>query len=141
MEAASKWEPHNKNKHRREEYSGQAPEGVMVIFSRTEARSNLGYHPPFRWEIYAKLPAATSRLPWLENSITFDRSDQPKHLVDIGRFPLVVSTVIETVRATKVFMHGGTDFNLLYWDTFKRLKIGIDKLCPVKGLITGVVLG
>ena len=36
-------------------------------------------------------------LPWLEHPITFDKSYQPEHSIDVGRFPLVVSVVLETV--------------------------------------------
>ena len=83
---------------------------------------------------------AMTRLHWLEYPITFDESDQPKHSVDVVRFPLVISVVLETIRATKIFMDGGSDSNLIYWDTFERLKIGIDKLRPPRGPITGIVL-
>jgi len=83
--------------------------------------------------------AITTRLPWSEHPITFNESDQPEHSVDIGCFPSVVSAVLETVRATKIFMDGGSDSNLIYWDTFKRLKIGTDKLHPPKGPITRIV--
>jgi hypothetical protein len=53
----------------------------------------------------------------------------------------VVSAVLETVRAAKIFMDGGSDFNLIYWGTFKRLKIGIDKLRPPRDPITRIVSG
>ena len=76
--------------------------------------------------------AAMTRLHWSEYPITFDESDQPEHSVDIGRFPLVVSAVLETVRATKIFMDERSDSNLIYWDTFERLKIGIDN-CAHQG--------
>jgi hypothetical protein len=82
-----------------------------------------------------------TRLPASEHPITFDESDQPEHSVDVGRFPLVVSVVLETICSTKVFMDGGSDSNLIYWDTFKKLKIGLDKLCPPRGPITGIVPG
>jgi hypothetical protein len=36
-------------------------------------------------------------------------------------------------------MDGGSDSKLIHWDTFGRLKIGIDKLHPPRGLITGIV--
>jgi hypothetical protein len=78
-------------------------------------------------------------LPWLEHLITFDESDQPEHSVDVDRFPLVVSAVLETVRTTKIFMDEGSDFNLIYWDTFERLKIGTEKLRPPRGPITRIV--
>ena len=82
-----------------------------------------------------------TQLPWLEHPITFDESDQPEHSVDIGRFPLVISAVLKTVRATMILMDGGSDSNLIYWDTFERLKIGTDKLRPPRGPITRIVPG
>jgi hypothetical protein len=38
-------------------------------------------------------------------------------------------------------MDGGSDSNLIYCDTFERLKIDIDKLHPPRGPITGIVPG
>ena len=73
-----------------------------------------------------------TQLPW---------SEQLEHSVDVGRFPLVVSVVLETVHATKIFLEGGSDSNMIYWDTFKRLKIGTDKLRPPRGPITEIVPG
>jgi hypothetical protein len=61
--------------------------------------------------------------------------------VDVERFLLVVSTVLETVLTTKVFMDGGSDSNLMYWDTFEKLKISVDKLHPAKGPITRIMPG
>ena len=98
-------------------------------------------HTPVVWEAHAAAAAPTFRLPWSEHPITFDESDGPEHSVDIGRFPLVVSTVLETVRGTMIFMDGGSDSNLIYWDTFEKLKISTDKLRPPRGLITGIVPG
>ena len=53
----------------------------------------------------------------------------------------MVSEVLEAIRTTKIFMDGGSDSNLIYWDTFKRLKIGMDKLCSLKGMLTEIVPG
>jgi hypothetical protein len=97
-------------------------------------RSDSGHAPTVR-EAHA---AATTWLPWSEHLVTFDESDQPKHSVDIGRFPLVISAVLKTIRATKIFMDKGSDSNLIYWDTFERLKISTDKLRPPRGPITRI---
>ena len=37
-------------------------------------------------------------LKWSECSITFVRDDHPDHVIEAGRFPLVVSTVVEGVK-------------------------------------------
>ena len=90
----------------------------MTIHTHTGIRSDLGRTPAVR-EAHVVVPTAMTLLPWSEHPITFDESDQPEHLVDVGRFPLVVSVVLETVRATKIFMDGGSDSNLIYWTLSK----------------------
>jgi hypothetical protein len=112
----------------------------MAICTHTGAWPDSGHTPAVR-EAHITVPAIMTRLPWSEQPITFDESDQLKHSVDVGRSPLVVSAVLKTVRATKVFTDGGSDSNLIYWDTFKKLKISTNKLCPPKGPITRIVPG
>ena len=112
----------------------------MTIRAHTGTRPDSG-HTPAIWEAHVAAPATTTRLPWLEHLITIDENDQPEHSIDVGRFPLVVSVVLETVHATKIFLEGGSDSNMIYWDTFKRLKIGTDKLHPPRGPITVIVPG
>ena len=82
-----------------------------------------------------------TQLPWSEHLITFDESDQPEHSVDIDSPPLVSSAVLKTVYATKISMDGGSDSNMIYWDTFKKLKIDTDNLHPPRGPITEIVPG
>jgi hypothetical protein len=61
-------------------------------------------------------------LRWSEWSITFDRTNHPDQVVKAGRFHLVVSAVIETVRMTKILMDEGNGINILYKDAFDKLK-------------------
>ena len=129
------WSTPQGDNRRRKGHSKQTLKGVMTIRAQTGIRSNSGHAPAVR-EAYAATPAMTTRLPWSEH-----QSDQPEHSVDVGRFPLVVSVILETIRATKIFVDGGSDSNLIYWDTFKRLKINIDKLRPPRGSIIKIVLG
>lgn len=49
-------------------------------------------------------------------------------MVEAGRFPLVVSVVIENVRMTKILMDGGSDINILYKYAFDRPNMDIRKL-------------
>ena len=46
----------------------------------------------------AAAPVVPIYLKWLERSITFVRDDHPDHVIEAGRFPLVVSTVVEGVK-------------------------------------------
>ena len=98
---------------RRKGHSKQTLKRVMTIHAHTGIRLDFGHTPAVR-EAYATTPATTTRLPWSAHPITFGESDQPEHLVDVGRSPLVVSAVLETIRATKIFMDGGSDSNLIY---------------------------
>ena len=112
----------------------------MAIHAHTRTWSDMG-HPPVIREAHTTAPMVTIWLPWSEHPISLDESDQPKHSGNVSRFPLVVSAVLETVRTTKIFMDGGRDSNLIYWDTFEKLKIGMDKLRPPRGSITRIVPG
>jgi hypothetical protein len=47
-------------------------------------------------------------LKWSECSITFVWDDHPDLVIEVGRFPLVVSMVVEGVKMTRVLMDGIT---------------------------------
>ena len=112
----------------------------MTIRPHTGIWLDLGHTPAVR-KAHTVTPTAMTQLPWSEHPITFNESGQPEHSVDVSRFPLVISTILETICATKILIDRGSDSNLIYWDTFKRLKIGIDKLRPPRGPITRIVPG
>jgi hypothetical protein len=85
----------------------------MTICAHTGIWSDTGHLPIIR-EAHTMTSVATTRLPWSEPPITFDKNDQPEHSIDVGRFPVVISAVLETIYATKIFMDGGSDSNLIY---------------------------
>jgi hypothetical protein len=120
MATLSRGTPQGDNR-RRKGRSKQTLKRVMSICAHTGIRSDSGHTPVVR-EAYAAAPVMMTRLPWSEHPITFDESDQPKHSVDVDRFPLVVSAVLKIVCATKIFMDGESDSNMIYWDTFKKTK-------------------
>jgi hypothetical protein len=49
-------------------------------------------------------------------------------VVEAGRFHLVVSAVIETMRMRKILMDEGSGINILYKDAFDKLNVDIRKL-------------
>jgi hypothetical protein len=49
-------------------------------------------------------------------------------VVEDGRFPLVVTAVIENTRVMKILMDGGSGINILYKDAFDKLNVDIRKL-------------
>jgi hypothetical protein len=62
-------------------------------------------------------------LRWLESTITFDRSDHPSSVPQLGRCPLVVDPVIGMKRLTKVLMDGGNNLNIMYTETLDAMGI------------------
>jgi hypothetical protein len=56
------------------------------------------------------------------------RADHPDQVVKVGRFPLVVTVVIENTRVTKILMDGGSGINIFYKDAFDMLNVDIRKL-------------
>ena len=73
-------------------------------------------------------PAAPLYLRWSERPITYDRTDHLDRVVEAGRFPLVVTMVIENMRVTKILMDGGSGINILYKVAFDKLNVDIRKL-------------
>jgi hypothetical protein len=57
-----------------------------------------------RREVYATELAASAFLKWSESAITFDRSNHPSSVLQLGRCQLVVDPIIGTNRLTKVLM-------------------------------------
>lgn len=60
-------------------------------------------------------------LKWSETAITFDRTDHSNHILQLGRFPLVVSTIVGETCLTKVLMDSRSSLNLLYARTYDAL--------------------
>ena len=71
--------------------------------------------------------------------ITFNRDDHPDHVIEAGRFPLVVSTVIGGVKMTNVLMDGESGINILYKDAFEKLNIETSKLRLPHSLFHGII--
>ena len=63
----------------------------------------------------------------LERPVTYDQTNHPDQVVEAGRFPLVVTAVIENMRVTKIMMDGGSGINILYKDAFDKLNVDIRK--------------
>jgi hypothetical protein len=52
------------------------------------------------------------------------------HVIEAGRFPLVVRAVVGGVKMIKVLMDRGSSINIPYKDVFEKLNIETRKLCP-----------
>jgi hypothetical protein len=79
-------------------------------------------------QIYATALVAPLYLCWLEWPITYNQTDHLDQVVEAGRFPLVVTTVIKNTRVTNTLMDGDSGINILYKDAFDKLNVDIRKL-------------
>jgi hypothetical protein len=80
-------------------------------------------------------------LRWSELAITFDRSDHPSSVPQLGRCPLVVDPIIGTKRLTKVLMAGGNGFNIMYAETLDAMGIDRPRIWPSGVPFHGMVPG
>jgi hypothetical protein len=60
-------------------------------------------------------------LKWLKTMLTFDRKDHPDHVLQLGRFPLIINPIIGKTCLSRVLMNGGSSLNLLYAETYDAM--------------------
>ena len=73
--------------------------------------------------VNAMEPAGPQWLRWSEQPITWSRADHPPRIDDLGQLALVVVPQVGGYTLNKVLMDGGSSINILYYDTFKRVKL------------------
>ena len=83
--------------------------------------------PPFLW--------------WSESAITFDRTDHLDVVPHPGRYPLVVDSIVDPKRLTKVLMDGGSGFNIMYANMLDIMGVDRTHLRPIQVPFHGVVPG
>ena len=75
-------------------------------------------------DVYALEPVAPKFNPWSSCPITFDHRDHPTSIRHLGSTALVLDPIINGYHLTRVLMDGGSNLNLIYQDTVR--KMGID---------------
>jgi hypothetical protein len=85
-----------------------------------------------RREVVAAAPApkAAPRHRWMETSISFDASDCPKSMAEVGQLPLLVSPTTVNVKLYHVLIDGGAALNLISLAALKKLQMPMLKLQP-----------
>ena len=79
-----------------------------------------------------------SFLRWSESTITFDRSDHPKSVPQLGRYPLLADSIISTKQLTKVLMDGGSGLNIIIaFEELTVIKEGTAEEAPDSKRSTG----
>src|SRR3954463_7581707 len=86
-------------------------------------------------------PAWPRWLNWSEQPITWTRDDHPLVVDNPGALALVVSLQFEGYTLDKVLMDGGSNINILYYETFRRMGLTQKQLQPSNTVFHGIVLG
>jgi hypothetical protein len=104
---------------------------------------------PNRWaqkatrrEVLSIEPAVPTPLRWSEVPITFSRVDQWTSFSEPGWFPLVLKPVDAGSRLNKVLIDSGSELNVLFTKTLKKMKLDITHMLtkstsPFYGIIPG----
>jgi hypothetical protein len=74
-----------------------------------------------RREVLNIEPAVPTPLKWSEVPITFSHADQWTSFSEVGRFPLVLKSVVACSRLNKVLIDGGSGLNILFTKTLKNV--------------------
>ena len=73
--------------------------------------------------VHATLPPVPQYLNWSEQPITWSRQDHPVLVPCPGKFALVVAPQVKGYVLSKTLMDGGSSINILYYETFKHMKL------------------
>jgi hypothetical protein len=80
----------------------------FMIYGGQVANASARHRKQERWEVCSVKVAAPVYLDWSDKPITFDQGDHPNYVPSLGRYPLVVDSIIGNVRLSKVLMDGGS---------------------------------
>jgi hypothetical protein len=95
-----------------------------------------------RREVLNIEPAVPTPLQWSEVPITLSRMDQWTSFSEPGCFPLVLKPVVAGSRLNKVLIDGGSELNVLFTKTLKKMKLDITHMLtkstsPFYGIVPG----
>ena len=90
-------------------------------------------------EVYTTKPAMPAFLRWSESAITFDRTDHPDSIPQLGRYPLVVDLIVGIKCLPKVLMDGGSGLNIMYVETLDTMGIDRARVRPTEAPFHDIV--
>lgn len=82
-----------------------------------------------------------NHLRWSKHTITWSRADHPDHVEHPGLLALIVAPQVEGYELKKVLMDGGSSINILYWETFLRMRLKGSQLQKTSTVFHGIVPG
>src|SRR6187399_43325 len=80
-------------------------------------------------------------LRWSEQPIMWSCEDHPPRVDNPGQLALLVAPQVGGYKFTKVLMDGGSNINILYYNTFRRMGLTDKKLRQSNTVFHGVVPG
>jgi hypothetical protein len=115
-----------KEGHKAEEF----PEvhDCFMIYDGQVANASARHRKQERRQVCSVKVAAPVYLDWSDKPITFDQGDHSDRVPSLGKYPLIVDTVIGNVRLTKVLMDGGSNLNIIYAETLGLLQIDLSTI-------------
>ena len=84
-------------------------------------------------------PTLPRYLHWFEQTISWSREDHPPRVENPGDLALVVAPQVGGYTLSKVLMDGGSNINILYFDTFQRLNLLEKYLMPSTTVFHAIV--
>ena len=78
---------------------------------------------------------------WLLNPITFDHRDYSRSIRNAGWTALILDPIIDGLHFTQVLMDSGSDLNLLYQNTIRKMGIDPTKIRHSNTSFQGVMPG
>ena len=91
--------------------------------------------------VHATVPPVPQYLNWSEQPIIWSRQDHPELVPCPGKFALVVTPQVKGYVLSKTLMDGGSSINILYYETFKRMKLPENLIQPSSVTFHGIVPG
>ena len=88
----------------------------------------------------ARSTQAESR-DWMSKPITFNHLDYSRSIRNAGWTALILDHIIDGLQFTKVLMDGGSDLNLLYSNTIRKMGIDRTKIRHSRTSFKGVTPG
>ena len=126
--------------HEDEEYP--APRGNMAMIQKGRPSNRTQKLITREVSMAVKMPPPTLEyLNWLEQEISFNRTDHPLRVPRPGHSALVVDAQIGDYDMSKVFMDAGSGINLIFANTLRAMNYSLTNLQPTETSFHGIVPG
>ena len=112
--------------------------GQYHVFTTSLCKRDQKLH---RRSVNAVEPAVPRYLRWSKQPIVWSREDHPPRIDNPGHLALVVAPQVGWYKFTKVRMDGGSNINILYYETFCPMGLTDKNLKPSNTVFHGVVPG